>query len=268
MTDTTAAGGQTGSMQLTGKVLLYENPEPLSLERHRGLGVKRMDRPFEFLRTATVAPLTVNEFGVACGSFPIIFAGDEKVPLAVMGIRKDENLFVTPDGQFERNLYVPAYVRRYPFIFANDESNDKLVLCIDRGAATISDQPDIAFFEDDKPSKYTNDAIEFCKEFERQRRGTVEFTKICGEHDLFEQKTVTFQPRNADGSEGQPQKIADYMSISEQKLNQMDPATLAKLRDQGVLQACYAHLISLLNWQRVIQSALGRMQAEQQAGRA
>lgn len=263
----TQSNGSGGEMQLTGNVLLYTNPEPLSFDAHSKLGVKRLDRPFEFLAKTNVMPLTVNEFGVACGSFPIIFAGSDRVPLAVMGIRKEENLLVDADGQFERNLYVPAYVRRYPFIFANDDENQKMILCIDRGAEAVTTKSDIPFFEGEKPSKYTDDAIAFCKEFERQRQATLQFVQIAGEHDLFEEKTVNFQPQLPDGSQGEPQKIADYLAISEEKLNSLDAATLVKLRDNGVLQACYAHLLSLIHWPRLIQTAMVRSSQEaEQAG--
>ena len=72
----TTPGGQ--GPELTGNVLFYNKPEPLSLEAHRNLGVKRIDQPFGFLRSAHAVPVTVSEFGLAAGSYPIIFVGAEK----------------------------------------------------------------------------------------------------------------------------------------------------------------------------------------------
>lgn len=248
--------------QITGNVVLYNSPEPLSLEAHRGLGAKRVDKPFAFLATTHLVPLTVAEFGLAAASFPIIFVGDDKFPVAVMGARAGENVFVSTSGEPDPEMYVPAFVRRYPFVFAADEQGDRLLLCIDRAAPMIGENPDVPFFEGDEPSKYTQDAIEFCKEFEVQRRATDQFLEILKQHDLFEQKTVSFTPSLPDGSQGEAQRVADYWSISEDRLNKLPADVYIQLRDQGVIAAAYAHLLSLLLWPRVIQRTLQRMEAE------
>ncbi|MEL6259333.1 MAG: SapC family protein [Pseudomonadota bacterium] len=242
---------------LSGKVMFYEQPEPLSVEQHGSLGVRRIEQPFAFLRPAHAVPVTVTEFGMAAGSFPVIFVGEDRTPVSVMGVRQGQNLYVTADGATEPDYYVPAFVRRYPFVFASDNNSDRLLLCIDRKAPMVSEQSEVAFFENGEPSKFTQDAIEFCKEFERQRRATVDFVNLLTKFDLFEQKTVAFQPRDAAGAEAGPQqKIADYFAVSEQKLNALAPEQFMELRNNGAIGAIYAHLVSLLNWPRVIQRAL------------
>lgn len=250
----TTQGGQ--GPELSGNVLFYRKPEPLSLEAHGKIGVKRIDQPFGFLKTAHAIPLTVSEFGTASGSFPVIFVGAEKTPVAVMGVRQGQNLFVDDAGNILPDYYVPAFVRRYPFVFAQDDSQDRLLLCVDREAPMISDNPDMPFFEGDQPSKYTQDAVEFCKEFERQRRATAEFVKLIDSYDLFEEKTVTFQPRDAQGNEGPQQKVADYWAVSEEKLMQLPADKFVELRDNGVLGAIYAHMVSLLQWSNILNRAL------------
>src|SRR5436190_2749634 len=134
--------------ELSGNVLFYQRPEPLAKELHSNLGVKRMDGPFGFAKTGHAIPLTVGEFPLAAVTGPIIFVGDEKLPIAVMGLNAGENMFVKDDGTFESGIYIPAYVRRYPFVFANDDQNRQMVLCIDRAAEFIVDKGyDMAFFE-------------------------------------------------------------------------------------------------------------------------
>lgn len=258
-------GGQQGPA-ISGQVLFYQQPEPLAPEQHGALGVRQIPQPFEFLRMAHAVPITVTEFGMAAGAYPIIFVGEERAPVAVMGVRQGQNLFVTDEGLTDPDYYVPAFVRRYPFVFANDQSQDRLLLCVDRAAPMVTDQPEVPFFENGEPSKFTQDAIEFCKEFERQRRATSEFVALLTRFDLFEQKTVAFQPRDAAGNEaGGQQKIADYWAISEEKLNALTPEQYVELRNNGATGAAYAHLVSLLNWSRIIQRALRTNQAEQQA---
>jgi len=245
------------SNEISGNVLFYNKPEPLNFAAHGKLGVKQIDQPFGFLRSAHAVPLTITEFGIAATSYPIIFVGDDNTPVAVMGVRQGENLFVTDTGHTEANYYVPAFVRRYPFVFAADNAQDQLLLCVDSQAPMVTDAPDVAFFENGEPSKFTQDAIEFCKEFERQRQGTTNFNTLMKKHDLLEQKSVSFQPRDAQGQPvGDAQKIADYMAVSEEKLNALSAEAFEELRKAGAIGAIYAHLVSLLLWPRIIQRAL------------
>ena len=253
MENTTPQNGDAPA--LSGQVMFYRQPEPLSVERHSNLGVKRIDRPFAFLKQAHAVPVTVSEFGMAAGSFPLIFVGQDKTPVAVMGIRQNQNLYVDNNGQPDPDVYLPAFVRRYPFVFANDAASDRLLLCVDRQAPMVSDQPDVPFFQNGAATQFTNDAIEFCKEFERQRRATVDFVNLIQGFDLFETKSVAFTPRDAAGNQGPQQKIADYWAVSEEKLNQLPQDQYLQLRDNGAVGAIYAHLVSLLNWPRVIQRA-------------
>lgn len=254
--DTPQTGTAAGN-QVTGNVLFYRKPEPLSFQAHGSLGVRQIDQPFGFLRDAHAVPVTVAEFGVAASSYPIIFVGNDFTPIAVMGVRQGQNLYVRNDGRTEPDYYMPAFVRRYPFVFAADEAKDQLLLCVDRAAPMVSDRPEVSFFEGDQPSKFTQDAIEFCKEFERQRRGTLQFVEMMKKHNLFEPKSISFQPRDAQGNEAGPaQKIADYFAVSEERLNSLPNDAFLELKAGGALGAIYSHLVSLLNWPRTIQRAL------------
>ena len=139
---------QTPAGEISGNVLFYSKPEPLAPELHGKLGVKRMDGPFKFAKAGHAIPLTVGEFPLAAVTGPIIFVGDERLPLAVMGLNAGDNMFVRPDGLFEPGVYVPAYVRRYPFVFANDDSNKQMVLCVDRDAEFVVEGDEMPFFDE------------------------------------------------------------------------------------------------------------------------
>lgn len=242
---------------ITGNVLFYNKPEPLNVTAHGKLGVKQIEQPFGFLRAAHAVPVTTTEFGIAATSYPIIFVGDELTPVVAMGLRQGQNLYVDSQGQTEKSYYVPAFVRRYPFVFASDKAADQLLLCVDGAAPMVTDEPDIPFFENGQPSKFTNDAIEFCKEFERQRIGTTNFIELMKKHDLFEPKSISFQPRDMKGNPvGDPQKIADYMAVSEERLNALSTEAYLELRQLGAMGVIYSHLVSLLLWPRLIQRAL------------
>jgi hypothetical protein len=244
--------------QLSGEVLFYSRPEPLSKESHGKLGLKSIENPYAFTAHSHLAPLTVTEFGPAALCYPIIFVGDQKTPVAVLGVNANENLFVDSHGAYEADCYLPAYVRRYPFVLANDAQAQRMIVCIDRGAPMISEAPDISFFENGEPSAYTQNAIEFCNNFEAERQRTESFVALLGELDLFETKQAMFTPPTTDGTAAEPQVIAAYQGVSEQKLNALPAAKFAELRDSGALAQIYAHLVSLLGWDRLIVKAMLR----------
>ena len=243
---------------IAGEVLFYSNPEPLNNQAHGKLGLRRVDRPFSFAQNSQVAPLTVTEFPAAAVSYPIIFAGEKKQPLAVMGIEQ-KNMFVGDNGFFDPGMYVPAYVRRYPFVLARDDANAQLVVCIDRGAAMIGDLPDLPLFDPaGQPTEYTQGCIQFCNDYEVECRRTESFLQILTELDLFETRNATFTPQLPDGTNGEVQQIAEYIAVSEEKLKGLPEAKLRELMDNGALSQIYAHLVSLTGWDKLMSIALFR----------
>lgn len=256
-----------GDAALTGNVLFYSKPEPLNPQSHGSLGVMREAKPFGFVAQSHLVPLTVTEFAPAGLSYPIIFLGDQKTPLAVMGLGPNDNLFVSREGDFRVDSYVPAYVRRYPFVFANDEAGQRMILCVDRGSSLVSENADVPFFENGQPSEYTRSAMQFCNDFETERRRTEQFVKLLTDLDLFVVRESVYRPTNPDGSQGEPQKLAEYWAVDEQKLNQLPAEKFIELRDNGALAQIYCHLVSLMGWDKLVALALQRV-AEQQPAAA
>lgn len=260
---------QSSPGQISGNVLFYSKPEPLSVDLHKNLGVKSVPGPFKFAKEGHAVPLTVTEFGVSALCGPIIFVGDEKIPLAVMGLNPGQNMFLTQEGLFEAGVYVPAYIRRYPFVFANDSSAGQMILCIDRAAEFIVEGGDMKFFDEDgKPTEYTQNCINFCNDYEVERQRTQSFVQLLKDLDLFETKKAVFTPTNADGSAGEPQTIAEYFGVSETKLNELPAEKYLELRENGALAQIYAHLVSLAGWDRLIALAMVRQAQQPQAANA
>lgn len=250
--------------QLSGNVLFYSRPEPLNRDQHGGLSLKQIERPFKFAATAHVVPLTMTEFAPAALSYPVIFAGDSRQPLAVMGVQAGENLFITAEGEVSPDAYLPAYIRRYPFVLADDSGAGRFIVCLDRAAPMLVESGgDLPLFDGGEPTEYTKGAIDFCNNFEVERRRTAEFVKLVQDLDLFETKQATYVPRMADGSAGQPQLIAEYFAISEDKLRALPNDKFLELRDNGALGQIYAHIVSLLGWEKLYTKALVRRAAEQ-----
>jgi len=243
-----------------GEVLFYKNPQPLTPDMHGGLGLNPSSTPFAFARTAHAVPLIVGEFAPASLSYPIIFAGADRQPLAVMSVRMNENLFIDENGMFPEGVYIPAFIRRYPFVFAHvtDQDQEQLVVCIDREADIVSANPQVPFFENGEPSAFTRQCMEFCSNFEGERRKTEGFVNILKELDLFVLREVTFTPRNPDGSEGQPIKVSDHFSPDEERIKALPDSAIVELVKTGALQQIHAHWASLQNWERLINETLKR----------
>ena len=247
---------------VTGNVMFYKNPQPMTKEKHGTSGVTQIAKPFEFMADQHFMPLTAPEFGAAAASFPIIFAGEERSPLAVMGIRAGENLFVN-EGQFEQDFYMPAFARRYPFVLAGDQANDRFVVCVDEDAECVTKKaPQQKFFDGDDTSAFTKEAFQFLQNFERDRQATDVMIKTFKEHDLFEQKEMNFQGQNPDGSPAERQKIADYFAVTEDRLKKLSVGTLKEFNENGYLAVAHAHMVSLGNWQRLVNMTLRRAQAD------
>ena len=260
---------QSSPGQITGNVLFYSKPEPLSVDLHKSLGVKSIPGPFKFAKEGHAVPLTVTEFGVSSLCGPIIFVGDEKIPLAVMGLNPGQNMFLTEEGLFEPGVYVPAYIRRYPFVFANDSTAGQMILCIDRGAEFIVEGGEMAFFDaDGKPTEYTQNCINFCNDYEVERQRTQSFVQLLKDLDLFETKKALFTPTNPDGSAGEPQTFAEYFGVSETKLHALPAEKSLELRENGALAQIYAHLVSLAGWDRLIALAMARTPPTPEAANA
>ena len=249
----------TDTAPISGNVLFYSKPEPLTPELHGKIGLRRVDGPFAFAAGSQIAPLTVAEFPIASSSYPIIFAGERFQPLAVMGVSNDTNMFIQANGLFEPGMYIPAYIRRYPFVLANDSVNEQLVVCIDRNAKMVGDLPDLPFFDPaGQPTDYTKNCIQFCNDFETENRRTESFVALLTELDLLETRKQMFTPTNPDGSLGQPQEVAEYFAVSEDKLKALPEAKIGELMNNGALPQIYAHLISLNGWDRLVNLALIR----------
>jgi hypothetical protein len=258
----------TAADPISGAALFYSKPEPLNAQAHGKLGLRRIDRPFAFAANSQAVPLTVSEFLMASLSFPVIFAGERRQPLAIMGILSETNMFIRENGYFEPGIYVPGYIRRYPFVLAANETRDQLVVCIDGGAAMLGDLPDLPFFEPNgEASEYTKGCIQFCNDYEVEVRRTESFVELLTSLDLFETRRTTFRPMLPDGTPGVEQTLAEFFAVSEEKLKALPDAKLRELMDNGALRQIYAHLNSISQFDNLVSLALSRQGAPAAVGR-
>ena len=254
------ADAPNNSEQLAGQVPLYKKPEPLNKEKHRKFGMSPPKEPYAFMKESHFLPAIVGEFTQYAGFFPVIFLGEKRLPVVVMGLNKGENLFIDAEGNYEADTMLPAFARRYPFVSASNGPDQPSTVCIDVEADGIGENAQLPFFDDNgEPTQALQQAIDFVSAFDADARSTEMFVNRLMELDLFEPKDVTLK----DNTSGETRKVAEYFGISEQKLNQLPTDTYLKLRDEGYLGPIYAHLISLNRWDRILNKAIRRQQQNQ-----
>ncbi|PHS28521.1 MAG: peptidase [Robiginitomaculum sp.] len=248
------ADTNTGTIETTGNLLFYKKPEPLNSDVHGNLGITAdLKHPYTFAKNTQIVPITVAEFAAAALCYPIIFAGTDHTPAAVMGLQKDHNAYVDADGMIPDGMYVPGFLRRYPFVPAtNNGDKDNLMVCIDRDATVVTDKPEQPFFVDGKPSDFTNRAIEFIQNYEIETQGARNFIKVMEDLDLFDTIDVNIPRASEDGKSLVQQKIGEFVGLSQEKLNKLSADKIVELRDNGGLMAVYAQMISQANWQRLV----------------
>src|SRR4051795_12468387 len=227
-----------------GLPLFYNALEPLNLEQHGKLKVRGVTSMPELGHTHAV-PLTVDEFALVQRHYPIVFSvGDAPVPIGLMGLNDGVNVFLDENGRArDPNLYIPAYLRRYPFLLAKlRPESDELSLCFDptSGAVGEFDEGE-PLFDGDQPSAATKAILEFCEQFEAAGLRTNAFIEELVKTDLLMDGEVAIQPEGFD----QPFVYRGFRMIDEDKIREMRGDELRKMNQNGMLPLMFAHLFSL-----------------------
>ncbi|HEX8578340.1 MAG TPA: SapC family protein [Allosphingosinicella sp.] len=225
--------------------IFYGGLEPLSSQIHGDFQSRPADKAPYMVNTHAV-PVTIDEFVAAQRFFPIVFStGENPVPLALMGLNEGINVFVEADGALIGETYIPAYVRRYPFMLARTAPEaQELSLCFDPTSDLIGRGFDdgVRLFDDDgKPSEQTNNVLKFCEEFEMSAQRTVAFVNELMAADLLMEGEVSIQPT---GSE-QPFVYRGFQMVNEEKFRDLRGDELRKMNTNGMLPLIVAHLFSL-----------------------
>ena len=227
--------------------MFYSAPRPLDRVRD---GKMKLDRPtdFGFAGKTNAIPLLVDEFPLAAAYYPIVFAdGPLPVPAAVVGLKNDSNLFVGKEGAWVSGAYLPAYVRRYPFILMDDPDNKQFVLCIDEKSELLKEEGEFSLFDGEQPSAFTKSAMDFCAALRQQGDATDEFVKALKEHDLL-------IPNNAeiDARDGTRFQLSGFLIIDPKKFDALPDSVILQWRKKGWLGLVYAQLLSSHRWQNLV----------------
>jgi hypothetical protein len=225
-------------------LLIYERAVPVNPARHAKCGVKPGD-DYSFARDVNSMPLLAQEFRDAMRDYPIVFAGvDENImPAVLVGFGEHENLFVDDAGKWNAK-YVPAFARRYPYVFSSSDDAQTLTLCIDEECSGFNQdgEGERLFDDDGEQTPYLKKVLDFQTEFQRLFTRTQTFCKNINDLKLLDpmQAQVKF------GS-GQEMTIGGFMVVNRDRLKEVSGEKLSELASVDELELLYLHLQSLHN---------------------
>ncbi len=230
---------------MSKQLMIYETAVPVSSGRHGKCFVEASDN-YAFTRQVNSIPLTAVEFPAAAAEYAIVFAaaGEEVLPVAILGARRNENLYLSADDRWQAS-YIPAFVRRYPFVFSPSEDKKSFILCVDEAYPGVNfegrGQP--LFTEDGKPSAYTDRVLKFLQQYQAQFLRTQAFCKKLRELDLLESMQAEFTL----GS-GEKTALSGFKVASRKRLKALSGEALAELAKSDELELIYLHLQSMRNF--------------------
>jgi hypothetical protein len=223
--------------------LFYKNLTPLQNGVHQAFRAKTTDKAPFFANTHAV-PLTIDEFVHAQRQFPIVFSsGENSVPLGLFGLNEGVNVFVAEDGTLKQEMYVPAYVRRYPYLLARlTPEAEELSLCFDPDSGLLGpDGEGPLLFDGDRPSEATNAILKFCEDFELSAQRTTAFVKELADMELLMDGEVSIQATDQE----QPYVYRGFQMVNEEKFRDLRGDELRRINQNGILPLIVAHLFSL-----------------------
>jgi hypothetical protein len=243
--------------------IMYRAIEPLNLTQHGKMKVRNALKMGHIAKNHAI-PLTVDEFSMVQRHYPIVFSvGETPIPMALMGLNEGINVFLDEDGrQVDSATYMPAYIRRYPFLLARlRPDNDELSLCFDPTAESVGefDEGD-PLFDGDKPSEVTQGILQFCEQFEAAGQRTAAFMEDLKKANLLMDGEVSIQPEGYE----HPFVYRGFRMVDEEKLRELRGDELRKMNQSGMLPLIYAHLFSLTEMRAVFERQLKQGKAPAQ----
>jgi len=223
--------------------VFYKDLMPLNSRDHANWKFKGSTKA-PWLAGQHAVPVTVEEFPQVGRHFPIVFSsGEGGVPLALMGLNEGVNTFVEDDGTIADGIYLPAYVRRYPFLLAKlTPESEELSLCFDPSADLVAEDGDgFGLFDGDQPSEATKNALQFCEQFEMAGQRTQAFIEELDKHELLMDGEVAIQPAGME----QPFIYRGFRMVNQEKLRDVRGDVLRGWAQSGLLPLVYAHIFSL-----------------------
>jgi hypothetical protein len=234
---------QTSEAVIDGPLpALYRQISALNPSMHGDLRLRRSGI-FPRLAAEHAVPVITREFEMVQRHMPIVFtSGPKPVPIALMALKPNTNVFVAPDGVLRNaDIYIPEYVRRCPFILghARDKPGE-LALCFDPSSRLIGKFEDgDPLFANGEPTQVTRDIFELVRDFQKGAEDTDDFVELMIKHSLLRNAELAIETNASKGV------LDGFLLVDERRLDKVRAATLQYFHQVGALELIYLHLASL-----------------------
>jgi hypothetical protein len=235
-------------------MLFYEQVASLNAAKHGQMKLKPLT-DYGFAAKTNSVPIVGGEFGEVAKEYPIAFvksADDSFLPVALLGLRDNENLFVDATGAWNAR-YIPAFVRRYPFVPA-ELNQERTVVCIDEQAKCLQTHEGEALFVEGKPGLLIQNVLNLLQDYQRQARRMAETTKQLVALDLLVERNAQIALNQGDNF-----NLNGIHVVDEARLLALASEPAMKLLTAGELGLIYAHLFSLSNLNRLMEHLAQRL---------
>jgi hypothetical protein len=234
--------------------LFYKQVAPLSKQKHGSWHI-RPPMDFAFAAQTNSIYIAAIEFNRIAHEYPIVFGRDRDgsiFPVALLGLQNNRNLFVDRDGNWQAD-YIPAYVRRYPFILAmtaTGNGGSNFTVCVDEAYAGFSEDGEAGqalFDESGEESPLLRKSVDFLKEYQGHIQLTSQFCNNLAELEVLEDMRADVQL-----PDGKRHALGGFLCVSRERLKKLKQTKLAELCHSDQLELIYAHLLSLGNLERLL----------------
>lgn len=236
------------------QLLFYENAVPVSFKRHAKTSVKTGDT-YAFASKVNSVPLTASEFADAGAEYPIVFAGEGEnvIPTAILGVAGERNAFVTSDGTWG-GRYIPAFVRRYPFVFGHQAAENQLILHIDESFDGVNenDRGERLFDSEGNRTQYLQNVLAFLQDYQARFNRSRAYCKRLVDLDLLRPMQAQFTMPG-----GERRSLTGFMTVDREKLKALDPETLGQMMATDELECTFLHLASLRHFAEIAERSGG-----------
>lgn len=226
------------------QLLIYENAVPVTTKRHGDWSIKA-GTDHSFAQGINAVPLTAVEFASAASEYTIVFTGaDEQImPAVILGMREGENVYITGDDRWEAR-YIPAFIRRYPFVFSSSEDGKTFTLCIDESFPGFNQdgRGERLFDAEGNQTQYLKGVLSFLQDYQAQFQRTQAFCRKLKDLNLLEPMQAAFTLPS-----GERASLAGFMGIDRERLKALSAETLAQLARTDELELAFLQLHSMRN---------------------
>ena len=240
------------------QMLFYDKVVPVSPTQHRDLCIERVD--FGFAAKVNSVPLMAVEIPMAAREYTIVFAGTEEsvTPVVVLGFADAQNVYLDENKAWKAD-YIPAFVRRYPFVFAQNQDATQFTLCVDEDwtGCNREGRGQRLFDEQGEQSEYLKNMLKFLSDYQAQFIRTQAFCKKLKDLNLLEpmQAQITLPG-------GEKRALGGFLGSSRARIKTLAADKLAELSKTDELELAYLQMASLNNLGSVVNRSVPKTASE------